>query len=200
MKTIVGIFAHPDDESFGPGGTLAQLAKENDVYVICVTGGDAGQNGRKGTTRSLSAIRRDELKLASKILGIKKRFCLKFEDGTLSNNLYHDIAGEIEKIIKRLKPDILITFEPRGLSGHIDHITVSMVTTFVFKKNPWIKTLMYYCILDKRREKYLDDYFIYFPEGYPLNQIDKVVNTSKTFDQKIEAIKAHKSQKKMLIE
>jgi LmbE family N-acetylglucosaminyl deacetylase len=196
MKTILGIFAHPDDESFGPGGTLAKLAKDNDVHIICVTGGDAGQNHRESTTKTLEDIRNDELKNASKILGIKKRYCLKYKDGTLSNNLYHEIAAKIEEIVQKLKPDTLITFEPKGVSGHIDHIAVCMVTTYVFKKNPWIKTLMYYCIRDTRREKYLDDYFIYFPEGYPMSQIDKEVNIEKTFQQKIDAIKCHKSQKK----
>lgn len=196
MKTIVGVFAHPDDESFGPGGTIAKLAKYNDVYVICVTGGDAGQNHRKGTSRKLSDIRHDELKEAGKILGVKKRYCLKYKDGTLSNNKYHEIASKIEKILKKIKPDIIMTFEPKGVSGHIDHIAVSMMTTYVFKKNPWIKKLMYYCILNTRREKYLDDYFIYFPEGYKRSEIDEEIDTTKTLRTKIEAISAHKSQKK----
>lgn len=195
MGTVVGIFAHPDDESFGPGGTLAKLAKTNDVYIICVTGGGAGQNSRSRTTRDLSKIRQEELKNAGKILGIKKRYCLKFEDGTLNNNLYHTVASKIEKKLKQLKPDMLITFEPKGVSGHIDHIMVSMVTTYVFRKIKSIKTLMYYCIMDTRREKYLDDYFIYFPEGYKRKEIDEEIDTTTTFKTKIAAISAHKSQK-----
>lgn len=196
MKTIVGIFAHPDDETFGPGGTIAKLAKNNNVYAICVTGGDVGQNAREHTTRKLSDIRRDEYRNAAKILGIKKCYCLKFGDGTLSNNLYHKIASKIEKILEKLNPDTLITYEPKGVSGHIDHIAVSMITTFVFKRNKNIKTLMYYCIRDTRREKYLDDYFIYFPEGYKIQDLDMESDISKTLKQKIEAIKAHRSQKK----
>lgn len=195
MSTVVAIFAHPDDESFGPGGTLAKLAKNNDIYTICVTGGGAGQNARKRTTRKLSEIRKDEYRNASKILGIKKGYCLKYEDGTLSNSLYHEIAHKIDHIVKKLNPEILMTFEPKGVSGHIDHIAVSMITTYVFRNNPQIEKLMYYCILNTRREKYLDDYFIYFPEGYKINEIDLEVDTAKTFSTKIEAIKAHKSQK-----
>ncbi|MDO8269643.1 MAG: PIG-L deacetylase family protein [Candidatus Levybacteria bacterium] len=195
MGTIVGIFAHPDDESFGPGGTLAKLAKTNDVYIICVTGGGAGQNARTKTTRKLSEIRKEEYRNAAKILGVKKSHCLEYEDGTLSNSLYHEIAHKIESIVKKLKPEILLTFEPKGVSGHIDHITVSMITTYVFRNNPQIKKLMYYCILNTRREKYLDDYFIYFPEGYKTDEIDLEVDTAKTFKTKIQAISAHKSQK-----
>ncbi len=89
-----------------------------------------------------------------------------------------------------------MTFEPKGVSGHIDHIAVSMITTFVFKNNPRIKKLMYYCIKDTRREKYPDDYFIYFPQGYKRSEIDEEVDITSTLGKKIEAIKAHKSQKK----
>lgn len=195
MKTLLAIFAHPDDESFGPGGTLALLSKKYDIHTICVTGGDAGQNARTRTTRNLSEIRRDEYRNAAKILGIKKSHCLGFQDGTLSNSLYHIIADEIERIVKKVNPEILLTFEPKGVSGHIDHIAVSMITTYVFRNNPQIKKLMYYCILNTRREKYLDDYFVYFPEGYKLSEIDEEVDTTKTFKTKIEAIQAHKSQK-----
>ena len=194
-KKLLAIFAHPDDESFGPGGTIALLAKKYEIHTVCVTGGDAGQNARTHTRRKLSDIRKDEYKNAAKILGVSKSHCLSFQDGTLSNSLYHIIAERIEAIIKKVKPEVLLTFEPKGVSGHIDHITVSMVTTYLFKKHPEIEKLMYYCIMDTRREKYLDDYFIYFPEGYKRIEIDEEIDISSTFEQKINAIKAHKSQK-----
>lgn len=63
-------------------------------------------------------------------MGVKKVHFLDFLDGTLSNNLYHKLADKIEGHLKKLKPHTVITFEPLGVSGHIDHITVSMVTTF----------------------------------------------------------------------
>lgn len=194
-QVLLAIFAHPDDESFGPGGTIALLCKKFEVHTICVTGGDAGQNARTEAKRSLAALRREEYRNAAKILGIRKTHCLGYEDGKLSNSLYHEIAGKIERIIKKIDPKILLTFEPKGVSGHIDHIAVSMITTYVFKKQEKIKKLMYYCIMDKRREKYLDDYFIYFPEGYKRSEIDEEIDISTTFQTKIEAIRAHKSQK-----
>ena len=98
MKPIVGVFAHPDDEAFGPGGTLASFAKERDVYTICVTNGDAGQNS-SGKTKELAQIRRDELLASAEVLGIKKVFFLDYKDGTLCNNLYHEIAGKIQTIL-----------------------------------------------------------------------------------------------------
>src|SRR3989338_7443324 len=128
-KVIVGIFAHPDDEAFGPGGTLTKYAKASDVFIICATRGEAGKGGG-----NLAAIREKELKESAKVLGVKKVFYLGFGDGTLSNSSYHLLAQKIESHLKILKPDLLITFEPLGISGHIDHITVSLVTTFVAKR------------------------------------------------------------------
>ncbi len=192
MKTVVGIFAHPDDEAFGPSGTIATLAKENDVYLICVTNGDAAT----GTPDpKLAEIRKKELLNSSKILGVKEVFFLNFGDGTLNNNLYHTVAEKIKEILDRLTPHLLITIEPRGVSGHLDHIAVSMITSFIFQKISYAKEIWYSC-LSREQTDMRGDYFIYFPPGYTQDEIDKIVYVSSVWDQKIEAIKQHKSQKK----
>lgn len=190
MKTIAGVFAHPDDEAFGPGGTLATLSKDNNVYLICVTNGDAA-DGK--ADKKLAEIREKELSEAAKILGVKKVFFLNYHDGTLSNNLYHEVADKIQKILKELKPQIVITFENRGVSGHLDHIAVSMITTFVFNKLKFVKELWCYCIT-KRRTRLFKDYFIYFPDGYSKSQIQKTVNLADVWDIKLKAMYSHKSQ------
>lgn len=190
-KTVVAIFAHPDDESFGPSGTIAKFAQKNDVYVLCATKGESGM----GPSSNLAAIRANELRESAKILGVKNVFFLGFVDGTLSNYIYHKLASIIEQKLKLLRPEILITTEPRGVSGHIDHITVSMVTSFVFAKLPFIKTLMYYCIDEKAAAK-MANYFIYFPPGYKRSEVDKVIDVTKYWPQKREAMLAHKSQAK----
>ncbi len=190
-KTIVAIFAHPDDEAFGPAGTIAKFAQENDVYLICATKGEEGM----GPTSKLAQIRSKELLDSAKILGIKKVYFLGFHDGTLSNNLYHELAAKIEAYLKKLKPEILITDEWQGISGHIDHIAVSMVTTFVFRKLKFVKTLMYYCI-DKKAASRMSDYFIYFPPGYTRDSVDRIENIESVWKKKKEAMNAHVSQKK----
>ncbi len=190
-KTIVGIFAHPDDETFGTGGTLAKLAKTHDVYLLCATKGEVGQNFlKKG---KLDDLREKELRNAARILGVKKVYFLGFTDGTLSNNLYHELAKKITVRLKKLKPDTIITFEPRGVSGHIDHITVSMVTSFVFWKLPFIKNLWQAC-RPYSKERQRQDYFVYFPEGYKKSEIGKVVDIKDVWDTKIKAMMQHKSQ------
>src|SRR3989344_7591377 len=145
-KVLVAIFAHPDDEAFGPSGTLAKFSKTHDVYIVCATGGEAGKNSLSQTERKLSDIRKRELTASAKILGVKQVYFLGFEDGTLSNNLYHKLAAKIEKKLKVLKPETVLTFEPHGVSGHIDHITVSFVTTFIVNRLKTIENLYYYCI------------------------------------------------------
>lgn len=191
-KTIVCVFAHPDDEAFGPGGTIATLSKDNAVYIICVTNGDAGQNHTQKNS-DLGGIRKKELSKSAKILSVKKVYFLGCKDGSLSNNLYHEIAQKIQDILEKLRPQTLLTFEPRGISGHIDHIAVSMITTFVFEKLPFVETLLYYCITQRAR-KLNKKYFIYFPPGYRSSEIDMTVNTESVWEQKVKAMFCHQSQ------
>ena len=192
MKTIVGIFAHPDDEALGPSGTLATLAKDNEVYLICVTSGEAAGK-TKEEKLTIGEIRREELRKSAKILGIKDVFFLGYEDGELCNNKYHQLASDIQVKIEELRPDTLLTFEMRGVSGHIDHITVSMVTTFVYCRYSFIKKLMYYCT-SRKKSDCMSDYFIYFPRGYEREEVDEVVDVSSVWNMKVEAMKCHESQ------
>ena len=192
-RSLVAIFAHPDDEAFGPGGTLALYSKTHDVFVICVTLGQSGKNHHNGDIKNIAKIRFQELLDSAKILGVKKVFCLDFIDGSLSNNQYHKIADEIQKITDKLKPQILMTFEERGVSGHLDHIAVTMIVNHIFEKIKYAKTLMYYCILNKE-SRGLKPYFIYVPEGYKKTEVDKVIDISAVNDLKIKALKKHRSQ------
>lgn len=198
-KTVVCVFAHPDDEAFGPSGTICRFAKEYDVYILCATRGEVGKNSLS-EQKELGNIREKELRRSAKILGVKKVFFLGFVDGTLSNSLYHILADKIEKHLRRLRPEKVITFEPRGISGHIDHITVSMVTTFVFNKLPFIKTLLYHCMDDSERKRIIENYFIYFPPGYKKEEIGKTVDVSSVWEKKVAAMMAHESQKHDAIE
>jgi LmbE family N-acetylglucosaminyl deacetylase len=191
-KTIVCVFAHPDDEAFGPGGSIATFAKDNDVYVICVTNGDAGKNS-SGKNNDLGKMRRTELRNSAKILRVKQVFFLGYKDGYLCNSIYHEVAEKVKKKLKQLKPHTLLTYEHRGISGHIDHIFVSMVTSFVFEEMLQIKEIYYYCMSETSRAKQ-EKYFIYFPPGYKKSEIDKTIKTNDVWETKVKAMHAHKSQ------
>lgn len=185
------VFAHPDDESFGPAGTIAKLSKKYNVYILSATKGDAGQSSIK--SKNLGEVRSKELKNAAKVLGVKGVYFLGFKDGTLSNNLYHKLASKIEFHLKKLKPEIVLTFEPQGISGHIDHITVSMVTMFVCQKLKFVREVWQHC-RSANYDRFIQNYFIYFPKGYKKSEIDKVVKTKDVWYKKVEAMKYHKSQ------
>lgn len=192
-KKLVCVFAHPDDEAFGPGGTIAKFAKDQDVYILCATKGEAGGNGEK----NIASIREKELQTSANILGVKRVDFLDFTDGQLCNSTYHDLAKKIKKHLDLIKPQTLLTFEPRGVSGHIDHITVSMVASYLFERLPYIKTLLYYCHTDwqvRIIKKFLKDYFVYFPPGYKPSEIGLTVDIKPVWKIKEKAMRVHKSQ------
>ena len=191
-KTVVGIFAHPDDEALGPAGTIAKYSRDHDFYIICVTNGDASGKSPE-EKEAIAEVRKEELRQSAKVLGVKDIIFLEYHDGDLSNNLYHELADQIRERLELLRPETVITFEHRGVSGHIDHIVVSFVTTFVTCHLSFVEKTMYYCLNKKRREQ-IEDYFIYFPKGYDEHEIDEVVDIEDVWDLKVKAMYCHKSQ------
>lgn len=189
---LVCVFAHPDDEAFASGGTIAKFAKERDVYLICVTKGNAKSASDQ---ESLGGIRKQELLQAAAILGVKQVDFLGFNDGELCNNRYHEIASKIEEKIWEYKPNTLLTFEITGVTGHLDHIAVSLITSFVFKKIDFVKTLLYYCEDKRLVDALAPNYFIYVPPGHSTSEVHEVVDVSDVWEDKLKAIRAHKSQK-----
>lgn len=132
-KTLAAVLAHPDDESFAIGGTLARYAHQGvDVHLIVATLGEAGISGKSAP--EAAAIRRTELQRACNALGVKQIHYLEFQDGRLAQ--IHDTKGHarLEATLRHLTPDVVITFGPDGISGHPDHVTVSRWTTAVFDK------------------------------------------------------------------
>lgn len=193
-KSLVCVFAHPDDEAFGPGGTIAKFAKENDIYIICATRGQAGSLGHE---KNIGKIREKELLKSAQIIGVKKVFFLDFIDGQLSNNMYQDAVKKIIKILDTIKPYTLMTFEPCGVSGHLDHVAISMITSYVFEHTAYAKKLFYYCHQKYQTKKIKDtigDYFVYFPPGYEKSQIGLTVDISSVWETKVKAMKMHHSQ------
>jgi len=194
-KNIVALFAHPDDEAFGPGGTLAKLAKENNVYLLCATKGDAGNHHGKKVGQKTHNIRAQEIKNSAKILGVKQVYFLGFKDGKMCNFRYHQIAEKAKKYLEKIKPEIVVTFEPRGVSGHIDHITITYVTLYLSERLPFIKEVWMYCAHHKLSSALHKNYFVYMPPGYKESEVDKVVDIRDVWEQKVQAIHQHQSQK-----
>lgn len=200
-KTALALFAHPDDEAFGPSGTLAVLAKEYDIHLVCATRGEAGENHHPDrNTRALSEIRSEELKNSARILGVREVIFLDYPDGNLSNIHYNQFLAKTELILQAIQPERLITFETNGLTGHMDHIFVSKIATSLFDRNPEVQMLMYHCF-DTHTQQQIQDYYrqkdfnVYFPPGVSEDRADIAIDVSDVWHQKRYAMNAHISQK-----
>jgi len=129
LGTIMGIWAHPDDETYCAGGLISQ-ATQNGQQVICITAtkGELGiQDRKKWPAEQLAEIRTQELQAAYKILGVDQFECLDIGDGDCKNAV--DGLDMIYAAILAYKPDTIITFGQDGLTGHDDHKAVSKWTT-----------------------------------------------------------------------
>jgi LmbE family N-acetylglucosaminyl deacetylase len=131
-KRLLGVFAHPDDESFCAGGTFAKyVAAGAEVMVVSATRGEAGQIRMPSvaTRRTLGTVREQELHHACQRLGIQHVRCLDHMDGTLKDVDQEVLTGQVTEIIRTFHPDVVITFGPDGGYGHPDHIAISAATT-----------------------------------------------------------------------
>lgn len=125
--TLLAVFAHPDDETFRPGGTLALLARLGvGVQVVSATYGEAGPCGDPPlcTPEELPDVRRSELCAACAALGILPPQFLDYRDGTLDQADAETVIAQILSIVNAVQPQVMLSFGPDGLSGHPDHIAI----------------------------------------------------------------------------
>ena len=127
LGTILTVWAHPDDETFNAAGILTQ-AVANGQRVVCVTAtkGEAGvQDENRWPAAQLGPIRVAELDQALAIIGIKEHHWLGYADGKCDKADTKEAVTKLERLIKAVNPDTILTFGPEGLTGHPDHVTVS---------------------------------------------------------------------------
>lgn len=130
---LIAILAHPDDESLGTGGTLARYAAEGvHVSLVTATRGERGWFGDSaeypGPT-ALGRIREAELYAAADALGVRDVALLEYLDGELDRVDPTDAISHLAYHLRRVRPHVVITFDPNGLYGHPDHIAISQFTT-----------------------------------------------------------------------
>ncbi len=144
---LLAVYGHPDDESFGTGGTLALYARQGvRVALACATRGEAGEisDPALATPEHLGEARERELRCACAHLGVKDLYFLGYRDsgmaGTPDNqhplafaqaDLY-EATGKIVRLVRLLRPQVLITFDPQGAYGHPDHINANRITVAAF--------------------------------------------------------------------
>lgn len=141
-RRLLAVFAHPDDETFGTGGTLAHYAREGvDVYLVCATRGEVGEAppDLKGFP-SVGAMREEELRCAASILNLKAVYFLGYRDSgmpgspdnqhprALAAQPVEQVAREVAAFIRQIRPQVVITFDPIGGYRHPDHIAIQRAT------------------------------------------------------------------------
>jgi LmbE family N-acetylglucosaminyl deacetylase len=129
----MGIFAHPDDESLGNGGTFAKYAAEGvETSLVTATRGQSGWFGDEDKNpgpEGLGRIRESELRAAAEVLGVKNVSLLDYADGRLDQADMSVVVEEIVAHIRRLRPQVVVTFDPQGAYGHPDHMAICGLAT-----------------------------------------------------------------------
>lgn len=148
QQTLLGVFAHPDDESFGPGGSMARYAAEGkQVHIIIATDGIAGsvEDPKHLVSHdTLAQVRSTELSNAIVALGVTSVWSLPYRDSGMRNtpdNFHPEallqqpidvLTQELADYIRRLQPDVIVTHDPYGGYGHPDHIRLCETVTAAF--------------------------------------------------------------------
>lgn len=134
LGTILGVWAHPDDEAYLTAGIMA-AARRAGQRVVCVTatrGEEGSQDPVRWSPERIAEIRARELARTLEILGVREHHWLGYRDGQCARVPPEEAAGKLRALMWGLQPDTVLTFGPEGQTGHPDHIAVSGWTTAAF--------------------------------------------------------------------
>jgi N-acetylglucosamine malate deacetylase 2 len=190
---LLAVFAHPDDETFRCGGTLALLAQRGvRVHVLTATRGQAGSCGDPPLCRrdDLPSVRERELQAACAALGIEPPRLLDYQDGQLADADRETILAEILADVDQVRPKVMLTFGKDGLSGHPDHIAIGQFAVETFRRADEIAAL-YTLAVPQSLATTLSMRQVH---AVPDETIACTVDVSPVWDQKISAICCHATQ------
>lgn len=204
MKTVIfGIFAHPDDEAFGPSGTLLmEKARGSEVHLICATAGESGMNPDK--VDDLAEVRLREWQKAGELIGADSMHHLGYQDGMLCNNDYFDLAKKITAIIDdriRGRSDIeieLMSIDLNGVTGHLDHITVARVACYIYctlKEHDARVTRMRLACISEAEAPEANCAWLYMEKGHSLTEIGETVDARAHLETITQIMHAHHTQR-----
>ena len=158
LGTVLGVWAHPDDEAYLSAG-LMTLAREAGNRVVCVTA-TRGEHGTDDPTRYppdvLAELRTRELEASLAALGVHEHRFLDLEDGTLARLDPEPHVRRLHRMIAWFRPDTIVTFGPDGMTGHPDHCAVSSWTTAAWRRSGHTGRLLYATTTDAFAEEFAD--------------------------------------------
>ncbi len=223
--TLLAVFAHPDDEAYGMGGSLAKYAAEGcDVHLATATRGEAGQiaAGVDASPATLPDVREHELRCACRSYGIHPPHLLGYMDGQLTIVHQGQAVGRLVRLLRRVRPQVVVTFGPDGIYGHYDHIAVHRWTTIAvelaadpscFADSPAAEgqecrphevAKLYHHVLPEEqlaamrdadgRAAVLMDGVPFAFVGYPPKEITTRIDVSATVQAKVRGLRCHATQ------
>lgn len=192
-KQMLLIFAHPDDESFALGGTIAKYAQQGvHITLVAATKGEAGKTFGICKPEELGLIREQELRRAAEVLGISNIIFLEYLDKELPMAPPLEIIEKLVRIIRSVRPQVIITFGADGASGHRDHRAIHHFTIAAIQlaKQP---------VEPEWGEAYILPRLCYVQPGWRLSEdqlqeVDYVIPISPWAKQKWQAIFEHQTQ------
>jgi LmbE family N-acetylglucosaminyl deacetylase len=209
LGTVLGIWAHPDDETFLSGGLMA-MAREAGRRVVCVTA-TLGERGTSDPRRwppwRLAPVRAHEIRASLAALGVSEHHLLDIPDGTCAVQPLDPVVRRLVRIIEDVAPDTIVTFGPDGLTGHADHQAVSAWATAARAAAAPQTRLLYATTTEEfveRWEPLRDAFDIFLADGLPLRTPASALAVElrlgpALLDRKIVALRAQASQTSALI-
>jgi LmbE family N-acetylglucosaminyl deacetylase len=204
MRKLLCITAHPDDEAGAFGGALLLYHNRGvETSVVCLTEGTAARNrGISKTNEELAGLRREEFAASCKILGIAHGEVLTYSDSKLDHADLYQIVGDLVLRIRRLRPQVMLTFGPDGgLTGHLDHAMAGTFATLAFewagRPDRFPEQLEQGVALHRTQKLYYHTADFTLPDRQPISQptvTTRIEIGPDLFDIKAKAFQQHTTQ------
>lgn len=203
-KIIFGIFAHPDDEAFGPAGTLLlETQADTELHLITLTAGDAGTNPDK--IDNLGETRLQEWKKAGSLLGARSMHFFEYKDGQLSNIIMIEAVQRITELVTKTLTEApgnaeveFMTLDLNGYTGHIDHIVAARATCLAFyrlKQSDQRFTRIRFACLPKKQYPTVNTDWIYMEPGRAPEEIDETIDARALQSDILAVMRTHHTQR-----
>jgi LmbE family N-acetylglucosaminyl deacetylase len=200
LGTVLGVWAHPDDEAYLSAGLMGALRDAGHrVVVATATYGEQGASEASLPPEELTVIRQDELRTSLALVGVLEHRWLGYRDGECADA--DGGVAAVAQVIAEVKPDTILTFGPDGMTGHSDHRAISDWTTAAWRASGAQARLLYATLTPGFHEEWgaLNDRLGLWSWGSPPVTPDAelalyVVLAEADLDRKINAVLAHASQ------
>jgi LmbE family N-acetylglucosaminyl deacetylase len=210
LGTILGVWAHPDDETYLSAGLMARAVRSGS-RVVCITAtrGEGGSmDEEKWPPETMGEVRTAELERSMRILGVSEHHWLDLPDVDMQTGLPDEGYGRVRDLIADVQPDTILTFGPEGMTGHEAHKTVSRWATEALREAGKPGSRVHYaCVTPEWAEEFLpvwepfDVFLPGTPRVVPREELSVHFELPPdVLELKVSAINAHVSQIEAILE